>query len=79
MPSGVYGSTISDCVIASDALVQNVSLLARTVVGPEAIVMSCGTVTCTGETTFGAGIDIPIAVEVGGREVCRSVAFGVVL
>ena len=70
VPAGIYGSTVSDAVVGSGALVQGVALLARTVVGERAVVSACGTITCSGGTSsFGAGLELEVAVEVGGREV----------
>jgi hypothetical protein len=50
-------------------LVQGVKLLANTVIGEEAILFDCGRILCEGETTFGNGLDLPLAIETGGREV----------
>ena len=32
------------------------------------LVMGCGNVVCTGETQYGNGTELPIAIETGGRE-----------
>ncbi|MFL5245594.1 MAG: DUF4954 family protein [Gemmataceae bacterium] len=68
-PAGVYASTVADCVIGNDALVQDVRLLANVVVGEGALLFDCGRIVCEGETTFGNGFDLPLAIETGGREV----------
>src|SRR5262249_20374214 len=67
LPSGVYRSTLSNCVIGQDALVRNVGLLAEYVVGERACVSDCGRVVCDGPTTFGNGVTIPIGPQCGGR------------
>jgi hypothetical protein len=69
LPSGVYNSTIANSEVENDALVEDVKLLANTVVGKAAILFDCGRVFCDGETTFGNGFDLPLAIETGGREV----------
>jgi hypothetical protein len=69
LPSGVYNSTIVDSTIGNNALVQEVKVLANTVVCEEAVLFDCGRILCEGETTFGNGLDLPLAIETGGREV----------
>ncbi len=69
LPSGVHGSTLADCVVGHDALVYDVKLLARYVVGPGAVLLDCGRVTCDPATTFGNGCVLPVGIEVGGRPV----------
>jgi hypothetical protein len=69
LPSGVYHSTLSDCVVGHDALVRGVGLLANVVVGARAVVRNCGNVTAAGETTFGNGASLPLGIETGGRDV----------
>lgn len=67
LPSGVYRSTLVNCVIGHQATVRNVGLLAGYVVGKRAVVADCGEVSCDGSTTFGNGIVIPIGPQCGGR------------
>lgn len=69
LTAGVYNSVIIDSVIGDDALVYNVGTLANYVVGPKAVVANTKSVVCTGETAFGNGVEISIAIETGGREV----------
>ncbi len=69
LPTGVYRSTVADSVIGHDALVRDVALLVNYAVGPGALVLDCGRVTCEAGTTFGVGTELPLAVESGGREV----------
>src|SRR5205823_3527591 len=63
LPSGVFRSTVSNCVIGHDALVRNVGLLADYVVGPGATASDCGRVFCDGPTAFGNGVAIPIGPQ----------------
>ena len=67
-PAGIYNSTLRDCEVATDALVMNVGSLSNYVVMEKAVVFNCESV-IGGETTFGNGVDIGIAIETGGREV----------
>jgi hypothetical protein len=69
LPSGIYQSTLADCVIGHDALVQDVRLLAHYVVGPGALLLDCGLVACASRTAFGNGLVLPLGIETGGREV----------
>jgi hypothetical protein len=69
LPCGVVGSTVVDCAIGHDALVQDVRLLANYVVAPGAVLFDCGSITCGGNTAFGNGTALPVGVETGGREV----------
>jgi hypothetical protein len=66
--SGVFRSDLNNVTVGDNALVNGVSVLANCVVGPGAVVLNCGTVGATGETSFGNGIELPIAIETGGRE-----------
>ncbi len=67
LPSGVYRSTLSNCVIGHNALIRNVGYLAGYVVCEGALVSDCGRVIGEGPTTFGNGIVIPIGPQCGGR------------
>jgi len=67
-PSGIYNSTITDCEIGSDSLVMNVGSLSCYIVWEGAVVFNCSSV-IGGETAFGNGVEIGIAIETGGREV----------
>src|SRR5688572_12522777 len=53
--AGLANSTVADSVIGHDALVRDVRLLANTVVGPGAVVVDCGRVTCAAGAAFGNG------------------------
>ena len=65
--NGVYDSVVSNCEIA-DALVYSVKMLSNYIVKPGAVIANCGTVAVTGETAFGNGNELSIAIETGGRE-----------
>jgi hypothetical protein len=69
IPTGLYNSTIVDSVIESNSLVQNTTMMAKTLVRSSSAVVGCGSVVCSGTTTFGNGIELPVGVEIGGRDV----------
>lgn len=69
LPTGVYQSTISDCCIGNDSLIQEVRLLANCNVGPGAVLFDCGRVIAEGETAFGNGRDLSVGNETGGRSI----------
>jgi hypothetical protein len=69
LPAGIYNSRIANCVIGHDVLVQDVKLLARHVLGVDAVVFDCGSVACEGRTAFGNGSALSLGLENGGREV----------
>src|SRR5262245_34071629 len=77
VPSGVYSCTIADSAIGNDALLQDVRLLANVVVSEGGVLFDCGRVIWEGETTFGNGFDLPLAIETGGREVPVHAEIGV--
>ena len=69
IPTGIYQSTVANCAIGDDVLVRDVRLLANQAIGPGAVLVNCGSVTCEGPTTFGNGTLLPVGVETGGRAV----------
>jgi hypothetical protein len=69
LPAGIEHATLSNCVIGPDVLIRDVKLLANYVVAEGVVLLDCGTVACTGQTTFGNGIALPLGIESGGRDV----------
>ena len=69
VPSGLWNSTLSDCVVGSNTLIRDVRWLARYVIKERAVLIDCGCVACDKTTRFGNGIEICLGVETGGREV----------
>jgi carbonic anhydrase/acetyltransferase-like protein (isoleucine patch superfamily) len=69
LPSGIYNSTLTQCSIGSNALVRDVKLLSSYVVRAGAVLFDCGTISTGPEAVFGNGVELPIAIETGGREV----------
>ncbi|MBY0522449.1 MAG: DUF4954 family protein [Gemmataceae bacterium] len=66
-PSGIARSTLVNCVVGHAAFVSDVRLLAHYIVGEGAIVWDCGSVVCSGPTTFGNGQVLPLGPETGER------------
>lgn len=69
LPSGLYNTAFSNCVVLRNARVADCTLLSSTIVGEEAAVVGCGIINNSGKSSFGNGISISVAVENGGREV----------
>lgn len=67
-PAGIYNSNIVDCEIGCDALVMNIGSLSNYIVREGAVVFNCASIV-GGETTFGNGVEMAIAIETGGREI----------
>ncbi len=67
--TGIYSSTIVNCLIASDALISDVKLLSNYIVWEKAVLFNCGIIACKRDADFGNGSELPIAIETGGREV----------
>jgi hypothetical protein len=69
VPTGLFRSFVSNCEIGNEATVCDVRALSHVIVKENAVLFNCGSVLCSKETSFGNGIDLPIAIETGGREV----------
>ncbi len=69
LPVGVYDSTLSHAEIADDSVVHRVGLLNNSIVREQAVVVSCTSITCSGNTSFGCGQELALGIETGGREV----------
>eukprot|EP00124_Ichthyophonus_hoferi_P000096 Ihof_evm16s3 gene=Ihof_evmTU16s3 len=68
LQSGIYNSDLHNVVVLNDALVSRTALLSNVLVGAGACVLGCGELLCTTSTGFGNGVELPIAIETGGRE-----------
>ncbi len=69
MGSGVYNSVLKNVIIGDDVLIHSCNLIANYAVRTHAALMGCGEIVCTPGSSFGNGVEIPIAIETGGREV----------
>jgi hypothetical protein len=69
LPTGVYDCTLISCQVGNDCLLENVRFAANLIVERESVLFDVGSITCSGSATFGCGQSLPLACEVGGREV----------
>lgn len=69
LPTGIYDSTLIDCQVGNDVLIENVRFARNIVVAREAVLFDVGSITCTGETAFGCDRELSVGIETGGREV----------
>ncbi|MCX7020161.1 MAG: DUF4954 family protein [bacterium] len=69
LSTGVYNSVLVDTIVEDNALVCNVGLLSNYVVRTGAVVLNTAMVSSEAGTAFGNGVELPIAIETGGREV----------
>ena len=67
-PSGIYNSTLTDCEVGCNALVMNVGSISDYIIWDSAVLFNCQSI-IGGESAFGCGVEIGIAIETGGREV----------
>lgn len=66
--SGVYNCDLKNVSVGDHAFISNNTLIANCFIGPRAIVEGCGSIVCSGETTFGNGQRVSLGIEAGGRE-----------
>ena len=69
IPTGIYDCQLMDCIVEDDACILRVGTLAHTYVGVGVVIANCNLVSCSGTTAFGNNMEMPISIEVGGREV----------
>lgn len=69
MGTGIYDSTLVDCQIGNDCLIEKVRFAAHLVVDRGAVLFDVGAITCAPGTVFACGQTLPIACEAGGRDV----------
>lgn len=78
LPSGIYNSTVVNCIVYSNARIANCNLVSRCIVGAHANITGCGTVAMTtASSTFSNGMSVDVVVETGCRslEVYAEMAF----
>ena len=66
---GIYHSKIVNSHIGDEVLMSDVRLLSNYVVKNNAVLFNNGMITASKDSSFGNGVEIPIAIETGGREV----------
>lgn len=67
--TGIYDCTVVACQIGNDCLLEKVRLAANLIIERGAVIVDVGAITCSGKAPFGCGQQLPLACEVGGREV----------
>nr|MBA3684821.1 DUF4954 family protein [Planctomycetota bacterium] len=69
LPTGIYDCTLIACQVGNDCLLENVRFAANLIVERGAVLFDVGAITCSGQAAFGCGQRLPLACEVGGRDV----------
>lgn len=69
LSSGIYNSTLINCRIGNNTLIKEVRCLANYVVRDRAVLFNLGVISTEKAATFANGIELPLAIETGGREV----------
>jgi carbonic anhydrase/acetyltransferase-like protein (isoleucine patch superfamily) len=69
LASGIYNSTIINCQIGDDCLVENNGLISGYLIKDQAVVVNNGSISAGKNCPFGNGIQISLGIETGGREV----------
>ncbi len=67
--TGIYNAHLSNCTILHNALILNVGQIANYLVGESTVLWDSGVIAVTGNTSFGNGVELSLAIETGGREV----------
>eukprot|EP01012_Entosiphon_sulcatum_P006090 TRINITY_DN12840_c0_g1_i1.p1 TRINITY_DN12840_c0_g1~~TRINITY_DN12840_c0_g1_i1.p1 ORF type:complete len:651 (-),score=96.14 TRINITY_DN12840_c0_g1_i1:31-1983(-) len=68
LPCGVQNCSLINCQIGSDCLLENVRFAANIIVESGCVIFDVGSITCSGKATFACGQQLPLGIEVGGRE-----------
>ncbi len=68
LPTGIYNSTLSNCVLEKNVLVKDTSLVHAYRLEEGAAIVNCGRLAYDGASAFGNGQELLIAIETGGRE-----------
>ena len=62
--SGIYRAVLYDCTVGDDVLIANVGrYIARYDLSDRVVVENVGEIICTGETTFGNGVEAAVVNE----------------
>lgn len=68
VPTGIYRSTLYDCII-ENSHIQDVSHMSGVIVSQGAILQNVGSFVASGMTSYGAGKNVAIGNEMGGRTI----------
>jgi len=66
--AGIYDSSLYDCEVGRNVLIKKVGAISNYIIKEGAVVFNCSSI-IGGETTFGNGVEMNIAIETGGREI----------
>jgi len=67
--SGIYNTKIVNSHIGDDVLISDVNLIGNYIIKKGAVIFNVGMLTAGKKSAFGNGVEIPVAIETGGREV----------
>jgi Domain of unknown function (DUF4954) len=66
-PAGLYNSTLAWCFVAENALLKDCSSVLNTVIGAEAALVGCCSVSCAESTAYANDLEVTVGPETGGR------------
>lgn len=71
LPSGLIQSTLHNCILSSNSLVMNTTLLTQSYIGQRAVVFGCGVISFGSSklSSFANDLQLPVGVEIGGRDI----------
>ena len=69
LPAGIFSSTIVNSEIGNNAFIKDAKLISNYIIKDNAIILNVGILSSKDGAVFGNGIELPIAIETGGREV----------
>ncbi|MCX8040221.1 MAG: DUF4954 family protein [Planctomycetota bacterium] len=69
LPSGISDSTLIDCQIGNGCVIEGVRFAAKAVIEREAVLLDVGSLTGSGQATYGCAQAPSLGIETGGREV----------
>ncbi len=67
--TGIYNSSLANVFIDEDVLIFNVNMLQNYIVKKGVVISNCKSIINSPGALFGNGVEIPVAIETGGREV----------
>lgn len=65
---GIYDCTLIDCQVGNDCLLESVRFAVNVICDRDAVLFDIGTIDCSKAARFGCGQLIPLACELGGRD-----------
>ncbi len=69
LPSGIYGSSLADSEAGSESLIYNCGIISGYIITGNSSILNTDSITARGMQRFGNGIEIPLGMESGGREI----------